>query len=347
MRKPSLSVLTLLWIGCWSGTAPCLKAQTGYEVDGIIDQTIFSHGDPRMTVSSKFKVFVRDCGWFIETTETYVTATSRRVSKRAVGSANGTETVEMVYSSDLVPEARRPTATNSMTKRTQSQSFDTAMISTNAVPVGQLDGSVVGHLWLMLSSKCYLAGLKTNMLTPVYDVSASAPGNPNLKVRTHWDLMAGPGSLPSRVVFFDGYGAPTGAVYQVTGFTNVDGNVFPTGFLFEQRIGDDAMLRKQSSMVVTRISPVCSRGSLLPQISQDTIIADRRLAPSGMGANIPAYQVPADYKWQTMSEARKRYEMRKELPKGSPVVFLVLGVLFCAPLVACTIRLLRRWYQKP
>lgn len=293
-----------------------------------------------MSVNCEFRVSVRDCGWLIETTETYLTTTSRRVSRRSVGSANGTESVEVMYSAGSEPSS--PAATNSAAKRAQSQSFDTAMMLTNGVPVGQLDGSVVGHLWLMLSSKCYFGALTTNLLTPVYDVNASAPGNPNLKVRAQWDMMAGPGSLPSRVVYFDDYGAPTGAVYQVTGLTNVNGELFPTGFVFEQRIGNDAALRKQATMVVTAIRSGCSRASLLPGVSGETIVADRRLATSGLGAKIPAYRVPAGYNWQPMNEARKYYDAKKGIVHRSPIVLLVLALLFCAPLIVGVLQLLRR-----
>ena len=190
-----------------------------YEIEGVFEQANF--GRIPFTVSGEFRVFFRDGAWLIQTIENQLDG--KILLKREIGSVNGAEIFEVV--TPLQPTNEPAAATNQTAARPNNagdKRFATGSIASNSVPVGQLDGSVVGHLWLMLASHRYLSGLTTNLLTPVYDVSASAPANPNLRRKAVWELIAGPGSLPAKVTYFDDYGIIE-AVYRATGVANVNG----------------------------------------------------------------------------------------------------------------------------
>ena len=193
------------------------------------------------------------------------------------------------------------------------------------------------------------------MVTPVYDVTASAPGNPNLKYRAEWELMGGPGTFPLSVIYFNGNGSTsrtqpmkgftnevitytervsTNAVYRVTGMTNVNGRLYPTGFVFEQYVGRGRpRIRKQAFAVVSVIRPVCSLDSLLPSISDGTVVADRRLAQAEEPIKAFTYQVTGGRSWQPVADAKKAYARGKKPQKPSPIMLPLIGTLLCAPLM--------------
>ena len=155
------------------GAATAISGWAGeYEVDGKLGQTMVQFDRTELHASASFTVFVRDCGWLIETTETNELGA---VYKRAVGSTNGSE----IYECEILLQAARPlnqVRTNGvkphsslLQRQGSTQTRTTGKVISNNIPVGQLDNAVVGHLWLMFASQCYWPSLKTNWLTPVYD----------------------------------------------------------------------------------------------------------------------------------------------------------------------------------
>jgi hypothetical protein len=319
-----------------------------YELDGTIQQTIFkSGGIQEMQLNGTFKVFVRDNEWLIQTIEDKQLSRSRQYLKREIGSTNGTEIVEIVV--PLVAVKSQTNKTSGGTAMTvpelepdRKAHFYMATVVSNAVPVGQMDGSVVGHLWLMFASGDYLSRLQTNFLTPVYDVSASAPGNPNLKLKADWSLANGPASLPLKVTYFKN-SVITGAVYSATGVTNVNGKTFPTGFIFEQYAGGSrGWIRKRATAVVTVIRPECSLASLLPAITHKTVIIDRRLAQAAQSEKRLTYSVAPGATLPTVAEAKKANDWKKKPPKPSSFVIAVIGTTFFLPLVFFAVHFWKR-----
>ena len=329
-----LCVTCFLLYSSWSSHADLIGRS--YEIEGTIEQIIQDDRFP-LQVKGEFKVFVQDCAWRIQVIEDKQFPQRREYLKREIGSTNGTEIFEVV--TPLDPGGGQ---TNTPPRRARNSRFNTATLVSNAVPVGQLEGSVVGHLWLMLASQCHLSGLKTNMLTPVYDVSASAPGNPNLKYKAEWELIAGPGSLPLNVTYFTDSGT-TNAMYRATGMTNVNGTTFPTGFLFEHYMGGDlAQVRKRATVVVTHIRTESSLTNLLPIVTDKTVVVDRRLAQAAQPTRVITYTATSNTPLPTIADAKKTHERKATPPKRSPVVVAVLVTMFCLPLAAGTIYFWRR-----
>ena len=62
-----------------------------YEVDGNVNQTMLEFNGAKLHATASFTVFVRDCGWLIQTMETNEIG---GVSRREIGSTNGTEIYE-------------------------------------------------------------------------------------------------------------------------------------------------------------------------------------------------------------------------------------------------------------
>jgi hypothetical protein len=327
-----------------------LPAQAAeYELEGTIQQTIFkSDGIQQMQFNGTFKVFVRDNQWLIETIEDKQFTKSRQYLKREIGSTNGAEIFEIVMPLEAVNPQTNKASVDTVAaipelKPVRNARFNTATVVSNAVPVGQMDGSVVGHLWLMFASGDYLSRLQTNVLTPVYDVSASAPGNPNLKLKADWSLANGPASLPLKVTYLNN-SVITGAVYSATGVTNVNGKTFPTGFIFEQYAGGSrAWVRKRAAAVVTAIRPACSLASLLPAITHKTVIIDRRLAQAAQSEKRLTYSVAPGATLPTVAEAEKANNWKKKPPKPSSFVIAVLGTTFFLPLVLFAVHF---WKQR-
>jgi hypothetical protein len=263
--------------------------------------------------------------------------------KREIGSANGAEIFETVRTLPQTNAALVATnQTSARPNKTGDTRYATGSVVSNAVPVGQLDGSVVGHLWLMLASHRYLSSVATNRLTPVYDVSASAPINPNLKYKAEWELIAGPGSLPASVTYYNGDGS-TNAVYRATGVTNLDGLVLPSGFFFECYVGRSlAAVRKRASFIVTAVRPSCSRASLLPTVTQQTLVVDRRIRQATQPAKDVAYRMEASSTWPSADEARSLNGGTRTRPRRSPLVVLLVGALLCPALVAFAVHLRKR-----
>lgn len=328
----ALCALSQWWVANASGVP------REYELEGTIHQISFtSSGSPQIELDGVFKIYVSDCKWLIQTIEYVWTPRTESSLKREIGSTNGTEIVEIVTPLEtVIPDTNAPPGDAFATAKRSSRSrLNTATIVASAVPVGQLDGSVVGHLWLMLASQCYLSGLTTNLLTPVFDVSASAPGNPNLKNLAEWELINGVGSLPKNVTYFEHKDRPR-AIYRVTGETNVNGVAYPTGFTFEQYRGDVTRVRKQATAVVTAIRPVCSIASLLPAVTQDALVVDRRLAQAEQPEARITYRAKQGTALPAATELREIQKInnpKKSPPNRSPIMLALLGTALVAPLV--------------
>jgi hypothetical protein len=340
-----VELLALLALQVAAGV-PGSAGEYQYEIDGAIEQTSFNprDGAPQYGLKARFTVFVRGSNWLIDTTEEKEGRTTRTSLRRQIGSTNGAEIFEIV--APLAGALRRTNANGAAPAAPGPSRFNMATVVSNAVPVGQLDDSVVGHLWLMMASQGYLSGLKTSLLTPVYDVSASAPGDPNLKLNASWELLGGPGSFPAQVTYFQG-NRVTDAVYQVTGVTNVNGTLFPSGFLFERYLIGTPKGRviKRASALVTAVRPACSLSSLLPTVTRDTVVADRRVAPADDKRKIVSYRVNEGRGWQPATEVKKAYESKRNSPKTrSPLLVALVAAAVCSPpLICCASHLRKRW----
>jgi hypothetical protein len=324
-----------LWAVALAWGTNGMAAPPDYEVDGVFEQAILT--EPRVYVKGEFKVFVGGRGWLIRTVEDRGGDT---VLMREVGSANGAEIVEVAMPlqrpSPAVTDANQ--ASNRPGAPTPSP-FATAIISSNSVPVGQLDGSVVGHLWLMFASGQYLKEMTTNRLTPVYDVSASAPGNPNLKLRAAWELVSGPGSLPANVTYFDNGGAVS-ALYTATGVASAGGATCPAGFTVKCYSG--ASVRKQATVSVRDFRQGCSLANFLPSITRRTLVVDRRFAQDREPIKAISYSIVAGGAWKSTAEIKNSYAGRNRATKTPPLMVLTMAVLTSAPFVVCGVRIWRR-----
>jgi hypothetical protein len=302
-----------------------------YELEGELNQRMDEFSATNLHTSASFTVFVRDCGWLIETTETNELGA---VYKRAIGSTNGSE----IYECEILLQAAHA-------KERLSRVLATGKVISNNIPVGQLDNAVVGHLWLMFASQCYWPKLTTHRLTPVYDWQASvAAHGENKTVEAEWELLAGPGSLPREVRYLGKWGETNG-LYKVTGTNSAGGTMIPSGFVFEERhVGPlkensfvhEMTLRKRVDVEVTAVRPVCSRKSLIPTLDGPTLVADLRLEGSRPSSDLPLYINPTPGQWPMIAKARKLAEdfqaqrSRGAKPLAQPHHTAVLVALMCA-----------------
>ena len=270
----------------------------GYEIEGVINQTAYQYDRYHINVKAEFKVCVRDCQWLIQTAEVKTMVDERGEKpmenlKREVGSTNGAEIFELVTPHE--------------------GDFRTATIVSNDVAFGQMDGSVIGHLWLMLASQCYLSRQETNLLVPVY--LPMLQQERRLKEKATWELLSGAGSLPRNVTYFNKVGG-TDAVYRVTEVTNINGVEYPTGFTFD-RDGKRATAR------VTAIKPVCSLASLLPVLTGKTAISDRRTVGTNPATRMSyiSYMAYPSSGFPTTDQAKQAHE-QKQTTRTPPSVRL-------------------------
>ena len=210
------------------------------------------------------------------------------------------------------------------------------------LPVGERDSSFTGHLWLMFASGFYLRAADPGQLTPVFDWRATPAMNNGFTMKASWELINGPGTLPSRVIYFEPDASPS-AVYMATGFTNVGSLTLPAGFNFTQ----PGPGYKQVSATVTAVRPTCSRADLRPALKQRTTMIDLRWFDDNDGFEFPAYL--AD-NWPTVNEAQRIYSSTHSEYSGAapskPIVVLLLGLLLLPPLII-VLRKLRLRSQRP
>ncbi len=288
-----------------------LAGASEYEIEGSARfKNLDRAGNVRTELKSSFRVFVRDCGWLIEVID--LDENNDPKGGRETGSTNGAE----IFTLSLPIEPRKTqtlaqavsgTSSNQVVRRLRR---NVASIVSNSVPVSSISESVVSHLWLMFASHCYFAGLTTNQLTPVFDVTAYVLHRPDLKVPAQWELTGGTVPLPKAVTYYNETNEPPGkrAQYSATGLTNVGRMTLPTGFIFEEFFGGN--VRRRVDVVVTAVRPTCSEVSLLPSIQGKALVNDYRL----IGANPPiksfTYSTPRKG-WVSVQEARKVQAMQR------------------------------------
>lgn len=301
-----------------------------YEVDGEIIQTNFAQdGGVRSVKRSHFSVFVRDCSWLIQTRDH--DEAGKLLLVRETGCNDGKEIDEV--EGDVLDDKEAGTARGVGT-------WNVGSIVSNSVPVGQMDDYIVSHLWLMFASGCHFSSLSSNWLTPVYDVNASVPVNPNLKREAKWELVHGPGTLPLNVVYLDKQDV-TNATYFATGMTNVGERRMAAGFVFEQRVGGSHFspgpvgpgetapsyrVRKRAVATVTAVSAVCSRTDLVPAAKGMTIVVDERPPQNPAQKAPPSYVVQNGVKWVGTADAKGLYVPQKTPEKHSAVAIIIFMI---------------------
>jgi hypothetical protein len=329
-----------------------------YEVDGKVNQTLINLDGATLRATASFKVFVRDCGWLIQTMETNEIG---NISQREIGSTNGTEIFECELPLGRVqsPTELTNVIPQSSTNRSSEAMF--AVMMSNNIPVGETDSAVVGHLWLMFASQCYWPRQTTDRLTPIYDWHASvAMHGQNQKVPAKWDLLDGPESLPREVRYLGLWGETNG-LYKITGTNLVGGLLIPSGFTFDQfRIGPlneqtfthDMTLVKHVDVKVTAVRAGCSLASLIPSPQGPATIVDRRF-DSGIPNRPPSYMNPAEGQWPTLDQSKviAKVQQAKDLqalkqvaqfnkqggqgqsksPHRSKLVFIVMCIFIAIP----------------
>lgn len=289
-----------------------------YEVDGNVNQTMNTYNGGTLHATASFKVFVRDCGWLIETTETNEIG---NVVRREIGSTNGAEIYECEHPLGRIESSTESTNGAPMFKKSSGAMF--AVMVPGNVPIGEMDSAVVGHLWLMFASQCYWPELKTDQLRPVYDWQASVGAHgQDRRVRAEWDLLSGPGTLPREVRYFGEWGETNG-LYRITGTNSVNGMLIPTGFVFERldfgplianSFVHEMVVVKRVDVQVTAIRPGCSIASLIPSPDGPAVVVDRRF-DSGIPNRPPSYRNPVNGQWPTMDKS-------KELAKNQQTIDL-------------------------
>jgi hypothetical protein len=245
-----------------------------YEVAGNIEQTIHHDTSPPGNYRDDFVVYVRDCSWLIQVRPHG--SANPLDGYFEVGSTNGTDIYQL-----NVP----PTPADG-----GRAALSVAQVYSNSAPVDYLDNGVAGHLWMMFASGCQLRQNTNNLLPPVYDVNAAAPGNnPGLEREAIWELLGGPGTTPARVTFIlNPIRKTTNAVYVAAGKTNSGSNTVAAGFRFTEYLGADAEVHKEVVCVVTSLRAVCTRANLLPSPAAGTLVGDfRAILPSTRSPTAP------------------------------------------------------------
>jgi len=295
----SCSVFRLLAVLAVFAMTLGLKAQE-YEVDGKIDLRLFL---PDKSLANEyqgsFRVYVKGCAWLIQVTEMN---NWRLPLRREVGTMDGKEMYEMVVPYEPIsPSDPIVFQTNALPQDISIARM--GAVAPKAIPVGELDSSFTGHLWLMFASGFYLCTAVPGQLTPVFEWYATPHMNNDSIMKATWQLISTSGSLPSRVTFFKDNGTPE-AVYEATGFTNVGALRLPNGFHFTE----PGQGYKEVIAVVTAVRPICSRGDLRPALKQMAIVSDMRWYDKKHGDQFPLYE--ADH-WPTVKQAQKLYHTRK------------------------------------
>jgi len=257
---------------------PLVGRSQEYEVDGTINMRIFQ---PDMASSGDypgtFTVYVKGSGWLIHIMETNQWGI---LQQHEIGTTDGKDIFEL----------EQPLGT--------SQLVPTATATSNTIPVGNLDTSLVGHLWLMFASSSYFRDAPPGKLKPVYNWHATPMMNNQFTLDANWQLLDGPGSLPSQVTYSNRDGSISG-IYTANTVTNVGTFRIPGSFHFSQP--DTG--HKEVSAVVTAVRETCSLSDLRPAIKEKMVIADLRWhAPELVGFQFTSYK--ADY-WPTVEQARK------------------------------------------
>jgi hypothetical protein len=305
-----------------------------YEIDGNIELRLFRADRSVWKVfNGNFRVFVDGRQWLIQSTEVNDFGIPLR---REVGTTNGTELFETVkpYQPFIDPPIAE---TLSISTRTNSLAIrPMAFAVPNGIPVGTLDSSFVGHLWLMFASGSYFASAESGKLTPVYDYSASALGDPSLQVPASWESLNGPEALPSKVVYYGSDLAPV-AIYSVSETTNIGTLTVPTRFKFDQ----PKTHYKEVNVAVNSVRGECSRQDFKPKLGEQIVIADFRWSPEGARPReVVCYDSST---WLSVQDAKSKYLNIRTKYSGtvSNNARLIVILLLILP----GIRFAYKWFQ--
>lgn len=295
-----------------------------YEVRGIVSQKIYSLKGSLRQTTNQFTIYVRDCGWLVQTIEN----DGSNGFQREVGSTNGVDIFEA--------------------------SLNRYFASSTGIPVELLDEGIDGHLWLMFASQCYWGSQQSDRLTPVFDWHASVGAYPELKVSAKWDLLNGAGSLPREVLYLGEWGETNG-LYTATGTNSIGGILIPGGFVFEERhfgplitnsFVHEMTLRKRVEAVVTSVHAGCSRKDLIPKIgTAGAVLIDWRLREPSSGNHIPTYRLQTNQSWPTIDEAKQilktkeiaearhaaKLLSRNRTVNHPKIVFILMSIFVVAP----------------
>jgi hypothetical protein len=295
--------------------------------------------------TNDFKVWVRGTAWLLEVAERELFGTLQ--GRHTAGCTNGAEIVVT------------KTWSGRQTQAGLNTPVDAATIVSNAGPVDVNDGGMLAHLWLMLASHGYFAGLATNRLTPFYDSHASLFGDPSLRLEAEYELMPGTVALPLKIVYYsDGlyrfrtrdkpevlswrphdppyHGGFTNALYAVTGVTNREGAWFPSGFRFEEYTPGfryasryDLKVRKRVEATLTAFRPSCARATLLPELTPGMVVRDWR--PCQVWPCAASLSYIGGQRWLSVAEAKAAHEARlKGAGKSARARPWAVGVLLGA-----------------
>ena len=266
-------------------TAP----DAGYEVEGKIRLGLHHlNGGTSKDYRGEFKVYVNSPGWLIQTIETNDFGVALR---REIGTTNGTEMFEL----DL-PYAPldMPVAPTNVWGAARSGGIGVrGFVFPSAVPVGTLDNSFTGHLWLMFASGNYLLKAPPGQLVPVFAYNAWAGLSSSLTVKADWGVFCDHGWLPASVRYFEQGDEPT-AVYKVTAATNAGSVTIPAKIHFEQPLSH----HKDVDIEVTSVRAGCSLTNLLPVIQRRLVILNDR---------VDSRHSYTTNHWTTLAEARAIY----------------------------------------
>jgi hypothetical protein len=273
-------VLLILLFGSYSGLN--LASAAEFEVGGNV--VVYSPNARTHTTNagpaSAFRISVKDCQWLIHLDEQSESWEGN--AKREIGSANGLEIFELDEALERPGVIKSKPDLSKIGPELKLGPVYTGTMVSNNVHVPPALMRVSGHLWLAFASACYFPSLKTNELTPVYDPSAAAKNNANIKRKAKWSLLNGEKSLPREVSFFREDGTLE-ARYQALETTNISGVVVPMKILFERfeapfPVGQikEAKLIRSALITVNSVRPICSITNFLPEIPGLTVITDFR-----------------------------------------------------------------------
>lgn len=272
-----------------------------------------------------FSVYVRDEAWLIRTVVGAGSSGWRPTFILEVGSTNGQEVIRVGWSMISPPpwvlrSNAPPTFGSRRVPPLHPWPPSSAIMCSNSVPPLLEADWFSSHLWLMFASGCYLLRQSTRELIPIYERHLGPISKPPAHlgpisqppasgvldrrprpVRADWQLSPQEPHLPL-------YVACGPAFYGVTGTTNVEGLVLPTGFSFRRFDSSPGgvVLQPYLCAVVTNASARCSRASLLPPLPVDRIW-DWRLQDAEPQLGHVSYAARHLRRWPTVAESKRVY----------------------------------------
>ena len=330
-----------------------------YELRGrTYEERLDGRGAVATATSAGFSVFVSNCQWVIESE---LPNRPGYPDRRRVSSLNDGQ-IRSLFIPNTDGLQPKVTIVNGVA-RTQSvmKTHIQAIVTSNVVLAACNEGEVfVSHLWLMFASGCYLAEKAGQEIAPIYDINACASFHKDLTQPADWMLTETEPHLPAFVAYMNTRGifagkttngvmkylplrppynqGYTNALYAVTGWTNVENLVLPTGFtyhLFEPVGGgkskDDLRVIARAFGIITNFSTAHSAAGLSPELPVNSVVVDRRLMHAKDPIEIVTYSGNAGV--ISTEQARKvhkrdaRRRMFEHLPRWLPVLVVTVAVL--------------------